>query len=229
MDFQMALPAVLVALQDPDKGVRSAGAALLRSITSLADQPSATIYAVDTFYGARSGRSDYLACAEILLIALDKVQLLKHTDLQPYLRAISSASNDLITDANRLSAVHNAIMGSQHNKGKKESSHRRAVIGALLSHVQAWQSMSVRRVILRSLAGIHDQAILRGIFPLMRALTAPGDEEIAWLRKESNHVQDNYLHQLFEGLSQSAAAVIADDQSGVFGFLTSLLDESACE
>jgi U3 small nucleolar RNA-associated protein 10 len=57
MDFQMVLPAVLISLQDSDRTVREAGIGVLKAIAGLVRKSGGDIFALDTFYGARSGES----------------------------------------------------------------------------------------------------------------------------------------------------------------------------
>lgn len=56
-----------------------------------------------------------------LLIALDKVQLLKHGDLIRYLQAIIPALDEVSVDATRLAAVHSSALSMSHGRGRKES------------------------------------------------------------------------------------------------------------
>jgi U3 small nucleolar RNA-associated protein 10 len=55
VDFQLVLPALLVALQDAEKTVREAAAGLLKGLTASSSLAANGIYALDTFYGDRSG------------------------------------------------------------------------------------------------------------------------------------------------------------------------------
>jgi U3 small nucleolar RNA-associated protein 10 len=55
IDFQLVVPALVIALQDDSKAVRTAGVALLKAISGSGAKEGA-VYAVDTFYGSQSSK-----------------------------------------------------------------------------------------------------------------------------------------------------------------------------
>lgn len=56
IDFQMMVPALVIALQDENKEVRSAAVVLLKAVQGSIGKVE-DVYALDTFYGSQSGKS----------------------------------------------------------------------------------------------------------------------------------------------------------------------------
>lgn len=55
-DFQLVMPAILVALQDPEPSVREVAVELLRCLDSATRIGGSNIYVLDTIYAGRSGK-----------------------------------------------------------------------------------------------------------------------------------------------------------------------------
>ena len=140
----------------------------------------------------------------------------------------------MIIDPTRLVAVQTAALGMSSSKNRKDSrwvivwlttisrmlilpfwfSHRRAVIGSLLSHVCAWRCHKERCAILHSLSGINDVSIFRGVLPLLSPPCRSDSEESKWLSSLSEHEQAYYLDLLFRTVTaQSARTLLADHES----------------
>nr|XP_019043454.1 hypothetical protein I302_08031 [Kwoniella bestiolae CBS 10118]OCF22384.1 hypothetical protein I302_08031 [Kwoniella bestiolae CBS 10118] len=207
IDFQIMVPSVLFALQDPEKAVRSAAVDLIKAMTANA-QSSENIYALDSVYGDRS----------------DSVQLLKPSDRKKYLDVLIEAGDDLIVDQTRLQIIHSAALVIVHGKNKKETAHRRAVLGCLISHVISYRSIRERLILLRLIANVHDHTILRGLLPLLTALGDAKDEETAWLHSLPTEDRREYLALLFSTFRKESVNVLADEQSGAWEFLLASLD-----
>ena len=60
-DFQLVLPAILLAFVDEARSVREAGVQVLQSITTLAKTGGSNIYGLETLYGSRSSQSLYFS------------------------------------------------------------------------------------------------------------------------------------------------------------------------
>ncbi|KAK4685034.1 U3 small nucleolar RNA-associated protein 10, partial [Tremellales sp. Uapishka_1] len=206
-DFQMILPAILLALMDEEKAVRAAAAGVLKAISGMTEKSGSDIYALDTLYGDRS----------------KLVQLLKQADLKNYLQALVAAAEDCVIDPKRLRTVQTAALDLQHGEGKKESSHRRAVIGFLLSHVSAWRAIQPRQNLLSTLSEISDTSVLKGVLPLLMDLNNQQAEETAWVASLPLGLQSGYLTTLFSALNKQSASVIATEDVGAWKFVVSLL------
>ncbi|WVQ95966.1 hypothetical protein IAU59_003065 [Kwoniella sp. CBS 9459] len=208
IDFQIMIPAILVALRDSEKSVRSAAVDVLRAMAANA-QSSENIYALDTIYGPRS----------------DTVQLLKPSDRRKYIQALLDSADEMIIDASRVRAVHVAALGPQHGaRNRKDSSHRRAVIGALASHITSHRSLRDRIVLLNLLVGVTDHAVFRGILPLLTTLNDDKNEEAIWVASVSTPERTEYLGLLFSTLKPYSVTVLAEEDSAAWNFLISLAD-----
>lgn len=209
-DFQLAIPAALIALQDSAKPVRQAGADLLSAIAAAPLSASADIYALENIYGSRS----------------DLVQLLKPSDLTKYLEVLTSSLDDMVVDAGRLALVHGKALEVQH-KGGKDTSHRRDVVDWLMSHVLGWRAESARRSLLSSLTRATNVSRLHDSLPLLTPLLDASKDEAAWLGRLSVSGRDEYLDLVFDAFAARHASVVTETDSEVWALLLRLVDQSA--
>ncbi|WVQ84520.1 hypothetical protein IAT38_006674 [Cryptococcus sp. DSM 104549] len=207
VDFQVMLPVVLVALQDEEREVRKAAVEVLKAVGKEVEG-SAGIYALDSVYGARS----------------DTVQLLKSADKKKYVDALLEVADEFALDAGRVRALHTEVLGMQSGKNRKESAHRRAIIGYLLSHITAHRSTTSRLALLNLLSDVHDTSVLRGAIPLLSALADDADEESAWLAAVQEGKREEYLGKLWGALGVESVQVLGEQGSAGWALLLSLLD-----
>ncbi|WRT69783.1 uncharacterized protein IL334_006774 [Kwoniella shivajii] len=206
IDFQIMIPSVLIALQDEAKAVRSAAMAVLRAMASNA-QSSENVYALDTVYGDKS----------------DTVQLLKSSDRTKYLEVLLESEDDVVIDRNRLHTIHTSALGHQHGKHRKDSAHRRAVIGCLISHIESYRSIRERIILLKLLQNVDDISVLRNVLPLLSALEDDRTEEATWLSSLTNNEREEYLDLLFSAFRKEMISVLADQQAGAWEFMLSVI------
>nr|XP_019009268.1 uncharacterized protein I206_05916 [Kwoniella pini CBS 10737]OCF48049.1 hypothetical protein I206_05916 [Kwoniella pini CBS 10737] len=206
IDFQIMLPSIVIALQDAEKQVRSAAVDLLKAMSENA-QSSENIYALDTVYGDKS----------------DTVQLLKPSDRKKYLDMLIENSDDITVDSGRIKTILYAALVIVHGKNKKETAHRRAVLGCLISHIVSHRSIRDRLTLLRLLVDIHDHSILRGLLPLLLVLQDEKHHETIWLNSLEPVDRKDYLALLFSAVNKESVSVLADQQAGVWNFLLSAL------
>ncbi|WWC65921.1 uncharacterized protein I303_108543 [Kwoniella dejecticola CBS 10117] len=206
IDFQIMVSSVVIALQDSEKSVRSAGVDLLKTM-SVNAQNSENIYALDTIYGSRS----------------DTVQLLKPSDRKKYLDTLVEASDESTLDNGRLKTVHTAALVIIHGKNKKETAHRRAVLGCLISHIISHRCIRDRLALLRLIAEVYDHSVLRGVLPLLLALQDVKNEETVWLNTLKAVDRHEYLALLMSTFSKESVSLFADDQAGAWDFMLSAL------
>ena len=102
-------------------------------------------------------------------------------------------------------------------------SHRRSVIGSLLSHVRAIQAPSTRLALLRTIAGVHDTAVLRGVLPLISTLLNEQSQERLWLDTLSPNERDEYVQLLAGAFTAQSAALLVDKDSDAGKVAHSLL------
>ena len=102
-------------------------------------------------------------------------------------------------------------------------SHRRSVIGSLLSHARAIQAPSTRLALLRTLTGVHDTAVLRGVLPLISSLLDEQSQERQWLDSLSAIDRDQYIQLLAGAFTAQSAALLVDKESDAGKIARSLL------
>lgn len=204
-DFQLVIPALLIALQDASKEVRAAAAAILKSISETPTSGSSDIYGLESIYGQRS----------------DLVQLLKPSDLAKYLESLTEALDDMVLDASRLALVHASALDASTKDGKKHVSQRRAVVDSLMSHVLGWRSDDARRSLLSSLVRVNNASRLQGALPLLEPLTDAAKDEADWLASLPTAHKDEYLDLLFESFNPRHTSVLSED-SEAWRFLLDL-------
>lgn len=205
-DFQLIVPALLIALQDTSKEVRAAAAAILKSISESPTSGSSDIYGLETIYGQRS----------------DLVQLLKPSDLTKYLEALTEALDDMVLDASRLALVHGAALDASTKDGKKHVSQRRAVMDSLMSHVLGWRADDARRSLLSSLVRVTNASRLQGSLPLLEPLTDVTKDEADWLASLPGAHKNEYLDLLFESFNPRHASAVTENDSEAWRFLLDL-------
>jgi U3 small nucleolar RNA-associated protein 10 len=189
-DFQLLIPAILIALQDSAHTVRQAAAALLQSLPSAS--ASADIYALENVYGPRS----------------DLAQLLKPSDLGKYLDGIKAELDDMVVDAGRLALVHGKKLALD---AKKKDAHKRDVVDWLMSHVLAWRQLSARRTLLSLLDRTTNVSRLHGVLPLL--------DEAEWLGTLPLADKAEYLDLVFDAFAPKHAAAVTEADSDVWAFL----------
>lgn len=210
-DFQLILPATLIALQDESKPVRQVAASLLRGISATPQSSSADIYALESIYGSRS----------------DLVQLLKPSDLTKYLETITRALDEMVVDAGRLAMVHGQTLDLQSKNGKKDTLYRRDVVDWLMSHVRGWRADSARRALLSSLDRAVNISRLQGALPLLEPLLDTSKDEDKWLAGLPVTHRSEYLELVFSAFSARNAAAVVGEESNAWKYLMDLVDKSS--
>ena len=102
-----------------------------------------------------------------------------------------------------------------------DDSSRRAIIGALLSHVSAWQDLSARLDLLHIIARAQDVAVFRGLLPL---LISAATSEKDWLLQQNLDKRTSYLNLLFGCLDAKSVSVLQEDDATGWKFVKSLLE-----
>jgi len=137
---------------------------------------------------------------------------------------VLASLDDIILDRKRLLAVHTASLDPRQSTNKKDSSHRRAVLASLLSHVTVWQSIRQREILLEILSGVQSPVVFRGVLPLLRPLEESDSEEEIWLSTQDTESRVRYIRLLFDTLNAWSAAALSDAGSDsrdlIFGFVS---------
>ncbi|OWZ73272.1 U3 small nucleolar RNA-associated protein 10 [Cryptococcus neoformans] len=208
VDFQVVLPQILIALQDSDKDVRRVAVDVLRSVEG--GEGMGDVYALDTIYGDRS----------------EMTQLLKSIDRKKYIETLLEVAEEFVIDPLRLKAFHTEVLNMQSGKNRKESAHRRAIIGFLMSHIASYRAIYPRLVLLSLLSDVHDTSILRSAIPLLASLFDDKSEESIWLSSTPDEQQALYLQALMGSLRVQSVSVLGEAGGEGWEFLLNLLDAS---
>ncbi|KAI9435473.1 hypothetical protein H4582DRAFT_1969649 [Lactarius indigo] len=120
IDFQTVLPALLVALGDPDRGVRDRASECMHLLAQLSTAKQVSgVYAFDTIYGDNTSRLKYL----------------NWDDFQKYTEALAAYREHCIHDPKYIRTVHQQYLARDPSDKKKTTAHKRRVAEYLLSHV----------------------------------------------------------------------------------------------
>ena len=107
LDFQTVLPALLVALQSADEGVRIAAVRCLAVVARLAAANAADrVYAFDAVYGVEGSK---------------KLQYLDLADFQKYAKALAEVRDSLTHDPEYVQAFHREHLAPTKGESKKIS------------------------------------------------------------------------------------------------------------
>lgn len=226
VDFQVILPALLLAIRDADKDVRTAAIELLRVIGGIKE--SGDVYALDIVYGDRSGKSGLLTDSVEYMAKLDsgQVQLMKPAYLERYISSLLAAANDLILDPSRLTSVHASTLGHAGGHNKKDTGVKRAMIASLVSQIVAWQSMDARMRLLETLANVHDATVLKGLIPIWAGLVMDESDESQWLASHDDRQQDAFLAKLGKTLDKGSGTALVNMEGESWRYFLGLLSSA---
>jgi U3 small nucleolar RNA-associated protein 10 len=82
-------------------------------------------------------------------------------------------------------------------------------------------------VLLRSFTGLHDQAVLRGVLPLLMPLVDGKSEESLWLAEQAESERGLYLELLVGTLEKQSVVLLAVPDSESWKFVEGLLSAEA--
>ncbi|KAI9451428.1 hypothetical protein BJY52DRAFT_1297951 [Lactarius psammicola] len=156
IDFQTVLPALLVALGDPDRGVRHQASECVRLLAQLSTAKQASgVYAFDTIYGESTSQLKYL----------------NWDDFQKYTEALAAYREHCIHDPKYIRAVHQQYLARDPSDKKKSTAHKRRVAEYLLSHVASCGLPTVKLSLVALLEHVPDRAKAEALSPIVQALT----------------------------------------------------------
>lgn len=121
IDFQMLLPAVLVALQSNSAKVRTYGMNLLTALESVIPSATAQVYGQEVFYGPTSGSSSLaFDSTQANLFILGAVQYLDVADIANYVKQLLERKTELTVDGAYLRTFHEKVLVSS-SEGKRKA------------------------------------------------------------------------------------------------------------
>ena len=133
VDFQVVLPAILVALQHGDRRMREAALEFVSVLIQLSQlQGPSSVYAFDAIYGSFSStlahfrlphRNSQLSIADL--------QYLEWADFCRYIQTLHVNREQLLTDASYLAVVHQQSLATNGSDAKKESGYVQGSLDSL--------------------------------------------------------------------------------------------------
>ncbi|SDA02509.1 BZ3501_MvSof-1269-A2-R1_Chr12-3g03653 [Microbotryum saponariae] len=194
VDWQVVVPAIVLALTSPDRRVRVEAMDLVSAVLQAMPMSTAHIYGREKFYGAFSS---------------SVLQYLDVADTTEYLTKIAAAKTEILMDGSYLISIHESLLDAPSSKSsashpspsKKKTTLKVKVATFLLSHALAWRSDLVTRfTFLRILSRVRDSFKANLVLPILRqVITEYTAEERFNLSKD---VDSNVVVQLSRELLQ---------------------------
>ncbi|KAG8875602.1 snoRNA-binding rRNA-processing protein utp10 [Tulasnella sp. 331] len=198
MDFQVIVPALLVALSSSDRSVRTVATECIECLHKMHSDRRASVYAVDSIYGKHTSA----------------LQILSYADVGKYITALVERRDSFVADASYFPVFNREtlVSGLTFNKAKMFK-HR--IVCYLLSHVVCWNNPSARLALLMSVRHVPDPAKLTLLLPLVEELfnatTSLSSEAVL------------YRRVLFEVFDAESAEALNEEGSHPWGiFLQSI-------
>ncbi|KAI0295094.1 armadillo-type protein [Multifurca ochricompacta] len=156
MDFQTVLPALLVALGDPDRAVRYQAAECVQLLVRLSTAKQASgVYAFDTIYQKSTSQLKYLSW----------------DDYQKYTETLATFREHCVHDPTYVRVVHQQYLVRHPSDKKKDIAHKRRIAEYLLSHVTSCGLPTVKLFLITLLEQVSDCAKAEALSPTIQALT----------------------------------------------------------
>ncbi|KDR78387.1 hypothetical protein GALMADRAFT_245550 [Galerina marginata CBS 339.88] len=154
VDFQAILPALLVALQNPDSALCQGALECISRVRLLVDHKLLSVYRFDTIYGHNN----------------KIIQYLDQEDLKRYLNGLVEHRDHFLNDPSYLKVFHEQHLGRTKADKKHDADYKHRVICYLLSHVNALSSETMQNYLLKSIATITNKARVQIILPTIQSL-----------------------------------------------------------
>ncbi|KAI5481102.1 U3 small nucleolar RNA-associated protein 10 [Pseudohyphozyma bogoriensis] len=163
VDFQVVVPAVVVALGDKEKKVRTQAISFLEVLVKVAPKTSAPVYGKAVFYGVGHSSLKYLDVA----------------DVAKYTIKLLDSCVELAMDGSFLSTIHSTLLAAGEPEGKKKASLTFKAVVFLVSHLETWTDLHARGIILQALDGVKDGAKAAATVSLLQEAikNREGDDE----------------------------------------------------
>ncbi|KAG9005674.1 snoRNA-binding rRNA-processing protein utp10 [Tulasnella sp. JGI-2019a] len=157
LDFQIIIPALLVALSSLDKSVRLAAIECIEVMQSMHRERRCGVYAVESIYGKHTGA----------------VQVLSYSDAGKYMSMLVERRDNFVADASYLPIFNRETLASGALTSKAKVFKQR-VVCCLLSHVVCWDNLYARSSLLLAIRDVSDPAKLLLLLPLVEHLLHDG-------------------------------------------------------
>ncbi|GJE92911.1 U3snoRNP10 and BP28CT domain-containing protein [Phanerochaete sordida] len=157
VDFQTVLPALLVAVQFPERRLREAALECVAALVRLAQASSpSAVYAFDAIYGASSVDLQYL----------------DWSDFNRYIQAVHASHEHLVNDASYLRILHQQQLLPVRSEPKKDAGYKQRVVCFLLAHVTSCALLPMQLALLRSLEQVAAPAKAQMLLPVAERFAA---------------------------------------------------------
>ncbi|PWN45726.1 hypothetical protein IE81DRAFT_363957 [Ceraceosorus guamensis] len=191
VDFQVILPALLLALNDVDTSIRHAALSCIETVgkvaSTAADSGNAEIFAFDRLYGRNNSSG---------------LKYLQTKDAAQLCSDLAMSAQSFRHDAQYLPAWLSERLAIKREDSKHDSGYKRSVLSFLLSHVACWPSNGARTALLDALRGVPDASKLLIAVPLLRSLMQSLTPKAAYGSFIERYAQ--LLLSTFDGSSKSS-------------------------
>ncbi|SPO40566.1 related to UTP10 - nucleolar protein, component of the small subunit processome [Pseudozyma flocculosa] len=209
-DFQVIVPALLIALADTEASIRMAALACLEDVLAIASasSPSSTKKQVEVFgYDAIYGEG-----------ASKDLQYLDAASLVRYLGELLARKTAYRNDAHFLPQLHRDLLNVHRQDGRKDVNYKNSILCFLCSHVACWPDAALRLALLETLQGVSDASKLTTLLPLVRALVRNQRGATAGLVDtavaSAASARRRYAELLFGCYDKSCRSVLEDASNG---------------
>ncbi|CEH15819.1 Uncharacterized conserved protein [Ceraceosorus bombacis] len=191
VDFQVILPALLLALNDADTSIRHAALSCIETVgkvaSTAADSGNAEIFAFDRLYGRNNSSG---------------LKYLQTKDAAQLCSDLAMSAQSFRHDAQYLPVWLSERLAIKREDSKHDSGYKRSVLSFLLSHVACWPSNGARTALLDALRGVSDASKLLTTVPLLRSLMQSLTPKAAYGSFIERYAQ--LLLSTFDGSSKSS-------------------------
>ncbi|KAG9044794.1 snoRNA-binding rRNA-processing protein utp10 [Tulasnella sp. UAMH 9824] len=201
VDFQVVVPALLVALGLPDKQSRQSAIECLKRLVDMQREQRASLYASESIYGERSG----------------DVQILSMADCNKYLKALTEKGDSFVADAEYLPVFHREYFSSP-----KQSQHKQRIICFLLSHSVAWRDFSSTLQLLSSVRAVSEPAKLPFVLSLIEEVLSSKFPEALTAVEERR--RGEYFSVLLSSFDKVSASILNTQASQEWTIFKRLMD-----
>ncbi|KAG8912993.1 snoRNA-binding rRNA-processing protein utp10, partial [Tulasnella sp. 417] len=201
VDFQVIIPALLVALGLHDKASRQSAVECLKHLMEMQREQRTSLYAIESIYADRS--SD--------------VQILSTADCNKYLRALTEKGDSFVADGEYLPIFHREYFSLP-----KQSQHQQRIICFLLSHAVSWRDFSSTLQLLSSVKAVSEKAKLPFVLSLVEdALSFKKSETLSVVDERR---QAEYFSVLLSSFDKASAPILNAQASQGWAVFKRLID-----
>lgn len=213
-DFQVLIPALLVAASNSDAEVRREALLAVDLIGKLASSTvpavgSGEIWGYDQIYGSRSHAVVYLETATTARFA----------------STIADNSESIINDRDFLTALLGDVLSFAKGQSKADATYRVSVVSYLASHVVSWPSFKCKISLLAAMSKVRDGTKLAALLPLIDIVIRPAEDVVTTnaLNTLPAYRREEFVSLLFGLFDKRSKVTVEDESSNAWGLLLSAI------